>query len=178
MQACLHAEDTQALLIQTSLGGPPLNPSMFHFPESEMKAAMKAAMKAPINFSCLSAMKLLLSAVLCLAPIAAGADTMTYVFDNNTQHQIDVKMFARDRNNQWPSMGKAYSLAAGKQGTKLPIECDAGERICVGAWSPHPKGNVLWGAGKTGLNTCENCCSVCTDGKVLKTVKLGRYIGN
>lgn len=109
---------------------------------------------------------------------AAHAETMTYVFDNNTQHQIDVKMFARDRNNQWPSMGKAYSLEAGKKGIKLPIECNAGEKICVGAWSPQQYGSVVWGAGKTGLNTCEHCCEVCTDGKVVKTMKLGRYIGN
>ena len=126
---------------------------------------------------CLAAAMSLLIAFCGLVPFA-HADTMTYVFDNNTQHQIDVKMFARDRNNQWPSMGKAYSLEAGKKGIKLPIECNAGEKICVGAWTPHQHGNVVWGAGKTGLNTCEHCCEVCTDGKVLKAMKLGRYIGN
>ena len=111
-------------------------------------------------------------------PLTASADKMTYVFDNNTQHEVELKMFARDRSYQWPSMGKAFSLPAGKKDTSLEIECNAGERICVGAWSPRQHGNVTWWAGKTGLNACENCCDVCTDGKTMKKMKLQRYIGN
>ncbi|MEQ1516925.1 MAG: hypothetical protein ABL931_10605 [Usitatibacteraceae bacterium] len=119
---------------------------------------------------------LLLLAVAGMVPASARADTMTFKFDNETESQINVKFFARDRNHHWPGSGKAFALAAGAKEKPWPVECNAGERLCFGAWTPHFRSNSVWGAGQNGMRTCEKCCFVCKDGTVDKSVTLKKFI--
>ncbi len=109
----------------------------------------------------------------CIVPAVSRAESMTFTFNNATEYEIDLKFYSRDRNHHWPSMTRAYALTAGSKAKQLKIECNAEERFCYGAWTPH---KAVWGAGKSGLRTCENCCHVCKDGDMAKAVTLKQFI--
>lgn len=117
-------------------------------------------------------MLIALLALACLCPTLVRADTMTFTFGNATEYEIDFKFYSRDRNHHWPSLSRAYVLTAGTRAKQIAINCNAEERLCYGAWA----NKTVWGAGKGGMRSCENCCFVCKDGEVVKGITLRQFI--
>lgn len=139
-----------------------------------MKQALAKALTTTCGVSmCRNCLACVLLALACIAPAASSAESMTFKFNNATEYDVDLKFYSRDRNHHWPSIGRAYALTAGSKGKKFKIECEAEERLCFGAWTPR---KAVWGAGRKGVRSCENCCYVCKDGDMLKAVTLRQFI--
>lgn len=117
------------------------------------------------------------------------AAEMTFQFINNTDRQLNVKLFSRaESHQQWPSKTKAYSLRPDEAPQQLKITCEEGEQICWGAWATaQTVGNEIigpngqratrtskysTGAGERGLRTCERCCHICKPGDLTPIAKL------
>jgi len=122
---------------------------------------------------CRNCLACALLALACIAPTLSRAESMTFTFNNATEYEIDLKLYSRDRNHHWPSTTRAYALTAGSKAKQFKIDCNADERVCYGAWTPH---KAVWGAGKSGIRSCEGCCYVCKDGAMVKAVTLKQFI--
>jgi hypothetical protein len=105
-----------------------------------------------------------------LAATHARAESMTLSVQNDSEHVVQLKLFSRDRNEQWPSFSKAFGVKPAKDAQTLEIQCEKGENICYGAWLPQQRAAATWGAGQKGLTPCESCCFVCGDGKEVRKI--------
>ena len=96
-----------------------------------------------------------------LLPAAAAAQdaTMTYYLRNFLPHPVVIELQSQSRRHVWPGDNKVYFLEEGER-KAVPIECEAGERICYAAWIDG-KGSIYWGVGPNGTATCVDCCAIC-----------------
>ena len=118
----------------------------------------------------------------------ATSAEMTFQLINDAEWEVNMKLFSRgDSRQEWPSRSKAYSLRPDAAVQQIKISCEAGEPICWGTWRTvqSVSGEVgadgqrttrstkyLAGAGDRGTRSCENCCHVCTDGKLTPVYRL------
>lgn len=122
---------------------------------------------------------------------SAFAAEMTFQFVNDSEYEMNLKLFARgDSGQQWPSKTRAYSLRPDAAVQEVKISCETGEQICWGAWATvkSEKGGILSngqrentritksmaGVGDRGQFSCDYCCHICTDGAVTPMSKLHR----
>lgn len=125
--------------------------------------------------------------VLAGLPRAVDAAEMTFQFINSSEHPISVKLFSRGESRQvWPSVSRAYSVRPDPAAQQLKVTCKAEEPVCWGAFlaiteESGPIGNgqrqtrnrtAQMGVGERGQRPCDECCHVCTDGKLVAPVKL------
>lgn len=99
----------------------------------------------------------MVSTAIMAAP--ATADTMSFYMKNETARSVVVELYAQDRRHVWPGDDKVYLLERGER-KSVPIDCNAGERICWGAWR-YGNDNWSWGTGPDNARTCDDCCSLC-----------------
>lgn len=114
--------------------------------------------------------RLLFALILGLAALGpALADDMAVYVRNEAG--ADIALELHGHGTVWPGGGKVYQIEKGYR-KSIPIECEAGERICYAAWLV---GNdaVSWGLGPDNDQTCDNCCSICV-AKSTMTIELAR----
>ncbi len=75
---------------------------------------------------------------------------------------IEFRLFADGRSWVWPSASEAFVTTALDAEVYQTIGCVAGELVCLGASA----GELSWGVGAAGLESCEDCCFMCEDGLV------------
>lgn len=123
-----------------------------------------------------------------LPPAPAVAAEFTFLFVNDTQRTLALKLFSRGESlRQWPSRTRAYTVKPDAEVQALKIDCDEGEKVCWGAWTGgQPAGTIggshrregrstlsVAGAGDRGMEACADCCHVCKDGGKSPVAKLG-----
>jgi len=107
----------------------------------------------------LFALALAASAVLASSALA---DEVTFVMNNHHPNAVEVQLYSRDRDYVWPNSDEVYLLDDGETKT-MPIECEAGESICYGAWISGDE-STYWGVGPGKTQGCDNCCYTCQGG--------------
>ena len=106
-------------------------------------------------------MKFGLAAVGVIAMLAqAQAETMDFHLKNSTGKAIQVRMFSQTRTWQWPSATTAWDQK-NKKTASYPITCNAGEKVCYGAWPTKKPTSWGWGVGPAGTMKCTACCNTC-----------------
>lgn len=103
---------------------------------------------------------LALAAPLLLPAPSALAAEMAFYVKNNVGRAVAVELYSRSRRVVWPGGDKVYLLEKGEK-KSVPIECQAGEKICWGAWLNGNDG-VAFGVGPDDARDCEACCTTCT----------------
>jgi hypothetical protein len=89
---------------------------------------------------------------LVLATPVHAADMNVYI-KNQQDRGVAVELSSRDREAVWPGGDKVYFLDA-REKKSVPISCEAGERICYGAWVNGPDRDQP---------PCEYCCFLCVE---------------
>lgn len=105
------------------------------------------------------ALALLLLTLAAVLPTAAAE--MTFFMKNEQSRAVAVEFYGRDRDIVWPGGDKVYLLEALAR-KSIRVTCDAGERICWGAWL-NGDDSQSFGVGFDGQRYCESCCRVCAD---------------
>jgi hypothetical protein len=94
-------------------------------------------------------------------PGARAAD-MNFYLKNRRDHAVAVELFSQDRDMVWPGGAQAYFLDS-REKKSVPVSCEAGERICYGAWKAGDDG-VVFGVGPDNDQPpCEYCCFLCVE---------------
>lgn len=104
-----------------------------------------------------------LFAVSALVAAPGFADETTFIMQNDHPNALRVELYSQDRDHVWPGDGQDYYLSDGEVKT-MPLECDAGENICYGAWIDGDE-NTYWGVGPGNKQDCETCCFTCEGGE-------------
>lgn len=99
----------------------------------------------------------LLLSVLISPPVMA--DALTFNLRNDHPNAVSVEFYSLDRDVSWPGGGEVFVLDDGNE-QSFPLECEAGEMICFGAWVQGDE-SQYWGAGPGGEQACEDCCYSC-----------------
>lgn len=102
--------------------------------------------------------------LLCLGlsmaqPAPASADNLTFNFVSNYRYNVQLEFYSQNYNRAWPGNGRAYTLYDYQIHT-FSLNCDAGEKICWGAWDK-VNSNLYWGTGINNSHFCSSCCYVC-----------------
>jgi hypothetical protein len=115
--------------------------------------------------SVLAGLAALLLAMLTTAfvPVSAFADDVTFSIRNSHPNAVEVELYSQDRDHVWPGGGEIYLFDDGET-KEIPLACDAGEKICYGAWISGDK-ETYWGVGPNNEQTCSDCCYTCEGGK-------------
>jgi len=94
---------------------------------------------------------------------AASADGMTWNVRNEHPNAIALEFYSEDGTAAWPGDGEVF-LLEDENDHAFPLQCEAGETICYGAWV---RGDATryWGTGKGAEQSCEQCCYVCDGGE-------------
>jgi hypothetical protein len=95
--------------------------------------------------------------------------TITFRLENNNFNNVDVVFYSfPGRNNVAPGVGRYYVIND-RDIHSYRISCQAGEKICYGAWSEVGTMSHYWGIGRDGLQNCVDCCLTCPgDGAVVE----------
>jgi len=98
---------------------------------------------------------------LVLATPVHAADMNVYI-KNQQDRGVAVELSSRDREAVWPGGDKVYFLDA-REKKSVPISCEAGERICYGAWV-NGDDRMSFGVGPDrDQPPCEYCCFLCVE---------------
>ena len=98
--------------------------------------------------------------VSCLFGASVGqADSLTWNVRSEHPNSIAIEFYSADSDGSWPGDGEVY-LIDDDADHSYPLQCDAGETICYGAWV-RGDSSSFWGTGKGGAEGCESCCYVC-----------------
>lgn len=108
-----------------------------------------------------AALALLLAAAGLPGP-AGAEERMAFYVRNGVDRAVVLEFRSRDRDMVWPGNGQVFYLDP-RQNKSVPIECNAGERICYGAWV-YGAAATAWGVGPRDDRECPDCCRICTGG--------------
>ena len=103
---------------------------------------------------------------LLIAAPAAAAD-MTFFMKNGMPYGVAVELYSRNRFHRWPGGDEVYLLERGEK-KSATVQCEAGERICWGAWRNGDDGTAF-GVGPDDTRDCPSCCRICVE-KTTSTV--------
>jgi hypothetical protein len=108
---------------------------------------------------------------LFLMATPAVADTMSFYIDNQQNYDVAIELYGSPSKRRWPGDGKVY-LIEKRMRKSIPVDCNAGERICYGGWMA---GNdrISFGAGIDMTLGCRDCCFICVDAET-STIRLTR----
>jgi hypothetical protein len=91
------------------------------------------------------------------------APTITWTIVDNTRKQLAIAFYSDTRRGHgWPDYNKNWPI--NNRENTYTLSCQAGERICYGAWAADNPYGPYWGTGPFGKNRCTNCCGVCDGG--------------
>lgn len=110
-----------------------------------------------IRFSALS-----LVAVILAFAAPAFADDMNFYMKNQQSRSVAVELHSQDRKAVWPGGNKVYFLDA-KEKKSVKVTCQAGERICYGAWINGDDSQIFGVGPDKDQPPCEYCCFICKD---------------
>ena len=113
---------------------------------------------------------LCLFALPALAAGGAQAAEMAFYMKNGAGRAVAVELHG-DAGHAWPGEEKVFMLDTAEK-KSVPVDCEAGERICYGAWLVGDD-RVSWGVGPDNTEECEACCTVCV-AKSTYTIDLQR----
>lgn len=101
-------------------------------------------------------------------PPKASAEEMLWRVKSNYKFKVQVAFYSQTRSHEWPGGGDAYNINDYKT-HDYNLECEDGEKICLGAWVT---GNAkkYWGVGYKNKNGCKGCCYVCGAGDIPRQV--------
>jgi len=88
---------------------------------------------------------------------------MTWHIIANTSEQLSIAFYAENR-NQWGWPAWDHNWTVSEHETTFTFSCQAGEKVCYGAW---PLGNIngpYWGVGAYSKYGCTDCCALCDGG--------------
>lgn len=108
-----------------------------------------------------------------LLALAAGrteAAEMAFYMKNGAGRAVAVELHG-NAGHVWPGDGKVFMLDTAEK-KSVPVACEAGERICYGAWLVGDD-RTAWGVGPDNKEDCENCCTICV-AKSTYTIDLQR----
>jgi hypothetical protein len=98
-----------------------------------------------------------------LTPSSVRAETETWEIQSSYPFKVQIKFYSKDRNVVWPAGGQSYVLDDSKM-HQFSLNCQAGERICYGAWDVITGGRTgkkYWGVGQSNSKGCTDCCWTC-----------------
>lgn len=113
---------------------------------------------------------LLIVALAVLAPAMAQADEMAFFIKNQVSRDIAVELRSRGRDQVWPGGDQVYMVEK-NMAKSVPIDCEAGEQICYGAWAVGDD-RRSWGVGPDNDNPCDDCCYTCAE-KTTAQIRVG-----
>ncbi len=113
-------------------------------------------------------LKALAAAALILLPAAATAQEIVWTLDNEFTEDVAVEFYSIDRDHVWPGGEEIWVLSPTDGAVSYPLQCQAGETICFGAWTISAQDQ--WGVGMDMGQDCEFCCAQC--GTVLDVIEL------
>lgn len=123
----------------------------------------------------MNAIRMLVAAMVAAMTFAVGtgaaqAETITFRVKSSYEFKVQIAFYSQSRDHMWPGPGRAYNLDDDST-QSFPLACEAGEKICYGAW---PTGNAskAWGVGPKGQNRCSQCCFTCGEGDVTPVIEL------
>lgn len=101
-------------------------------------------------------------------PPEASAETMNWRVKSNYKYKVQVAFYSQSRGHEWPGGGDAYNIND-YDTHSYPIECNDGEKVCLGAWVT---GNArkYWGVGFNNKHGCKACCYICGGGDIPRQV--------
>ena len=90
-------------------------------------------------------------------PPAAHPTTAKFTLHNRDRYSLNARFFSQTRANWvWPDQKRHYPLS---RDDTFSLNCNAGEKICYGAWRENQ--DVNWGVGRDDDRSCSNCCTTC-----------------
>lgn len=99
-------------------------------------------------------------AALLLTTSVHAAD-MAFFVKNKRTEAVAVELFSHDRDTVWPGNDKVF-LIDPRSRKSIPISCNAGERICYGAWV-NGDDSISAGVGPDNDQPCDTCCFTCVE---------------
>ena len=102
---------------------------------------------------------IVLGLLLVFEATAAQSGDATFKLTNKARFSVMVKIFARNRNWQWPSNTTHWDLKDGAEHA-LRVACQNGEQVCYGA-AYAANNSTYWGDGFKGDKGCTDCCLTC-----------------
>jgi hypothetical protein len=104
----------------------------------------------------------IIALVLAVFSGSATAADMHFYMKNRQDHGVAVELFSQDRDKVWPGDDKVYFLDA-REKKAVPVTCEAGERICYGAWI-NGNDRISFGVGPDNDQPpCQYCCFLCVE---------------
>lgn len=100
----------------------------------------------------------LLCALVLGAAGAAQADGMAVFVKNGHERAIALELHGYG-DHVWPGDDQVYMIEK-KMQKSIPIECEAAEKICFGAWLVGDD-QTHWGVGPDNTLSCTDCCTTC-----------------
>jgi hypothetical protein len=89
--------------------------------------------------------------------------TITWQIIDNTRAQLSIAFYSQNRaQTAWPGWGHNWSLT--QRESTFGLNCQAGEKICYGAWITNNIDGPYWGVGPYSRHGCTKCCAVCDGG--------------
>jgi len=111
----------------------------------------------------------------------SNADSLTFYMLNKTGTSVGVEFYGEGTNRAWPGDNKMFTIYFGDDivwEDGLPVEkpivfrlnCNTGEKICMGAWDIELGSGDDWGVGRGGKKGCTGCCAICGGEPARKTL--------
>ena len=110
---------------------------------------------------------LALTLLLCLAA-PARADDMAVYMKNGFSRAIVVELRSQTTQSVWPGGEEVFLLDKAEK-KSVPVTCEAGERICYGAWA-YGDDSIAWDVGPDNAARCDDCCFTCV-AKATETIE-------
>lgn len=103
---------------------------------------------------------LLLGVIVAAGATSAVAETLTWYIGSDYETEVSLEFYSENGEHVWPGGGKVYVLRKNDEYREIPLDCQAGEWICLGAWV-RGDSRKYWGVGKDKRGGCDSCCSKC-----------------
>ena len=112
-----------------------------------------------------------LAAALCCLAAPVLADDMAVYMKNGFSRAVVVELRSTTRDKVWPGGDDIFLLDKAEK-KSVPVTCEAGERICYGAWA-YGDDSIAWGVGPDNASKCDDCCFTCV-AKATETIEFLR----
>lgn len=106
----------------------------------------------------------ILAALLIAAlPGQLRADDLIVRMESEHPNSVSVMFYSTSRDFIWPGNEEVFLIDDDGVHT-YPLQCEAGEQICYGAWV-RGDDKSFWGVGRNDNHDCSDCCFQCSGGE-------------
>lgn len=88
---------------------------------------------------------------------------VTIKLENRSSKSLQLEFYAANGSGAWPGRDKAYNFSPHSEVKEFNLNCDQGEKICIGGWERFGD-NTYWGVGRNNTESCVGCCFACGNG--------------